>query len=570
MTAVRLMCTQRNWVRAEITLGPKLDADVWAAVQDLRDVPGVGYSDSDDRVVVLQLPATVWMLPAFTVLLGEQLQFVQLLPRTYGAPLWQPKRPLFAYQAEGARTLVDAGGGFLMDDMGLGKSSTAIVTIETMVRAEGILGARVIVAPRFTRTTWRRELVALGAIATGDELACFEGQDSSAPPAHWEAAKWWFIHYDVACYWSGWMMYRRPAAVILDESHWIRNGRAARSKAVSVIAGLATVRLPLTGTPMPNRTAELHAQLAALDGPATWGHPLAFRIRYCGAVHDGHGYKDGEPTNVAELQRRLEGRSVRRTAEDVGLGLPELTRQTVSVTLTETARGRHDGLVAATGGAAALVRQLRAQSCGRRTLELHGQLRTLTSRAKIPTTVQLVAGMLAQRESVLVFTWRRDVAQRLASLIAPFLDDGRECLAIDGDWDQDDRDLAIDAFQVRGGVLVATMGVLREGVTLTRARHVVMHDLDLVPATILQCEKRIHRIGQAVGCTSTWVLADNSFDTILARLLVLKGVEIGTVLAQPETEDALDVLGLDAAQLHADALAEDIAMWRSGAREAAA
>ena len=81
----------------------------------------------------------------------------------------------------------------------------------------------------------------------------------------------------------------------------------------------------------------------------------------------------------------------------------------------------------------------------------------------------------------------------------------------------------MDGFQLRqdgvSRVLVATGDTLGEGVTLTQASRVIMHDLSWVPSEVLQREARVNRIGQDKPVVSTWPLLRNSFDVLLAQLL---------------------------------------------------
>ena len=59
---------------------------------------------------------------------------------------------------------------------------------------------------------------------------------------------------------------------MLDESHYVKNARAARTKAALELASRLpedALRLGLTGTPILNRAEELVSQLPCSDGCAT-------------------------------------------------------------------------------------------------------------------------------------------------------------------------------------------------------------------------------------------------------------------------------------------------------------
>ncbi len=190
-----------------------------------------------------------------------------------------------------------------------------------------------------------------------------------------------------------------------------------------------------------------------------------------------------------------------------------------------------------------------ARSAGEETLLDITKLRTVTSEAKLRTTVDFCVDLVEQGESVVVFTWTRATAVRIHKKLehewwASQEDDPRICVFAHGGIVQEDRDTVINMFQERGGVLVATLGALKEGVTLHKARYVVMHDLDWVPSNILQAEARVYRIGQTRPTISTWVLATDSIDQLLAQCLIHKGQEIRQTVGIGAAEQAAEQLGL--------------------------
>lgn len=537
-------------------------------VQALRPaslIPGIRVTETG-----VELPRNTWALPEAQTLFEIAGHAGHAHPPQDAVSLWEPKRRLFAHQIAGASFLVQHEGGLNGDDMGLGKTTTAAVALETAAQQLGGTRIRLVVAPKFTRASWLAELLALGAIEHEDELCILEGTDLDRS---WRPdAPWMFVHYEILPTWWSRLASlgsRFLAGIIFDEIHWLKNGKAKRSQAAISMAGRAPIRIGLSGTPIANRPAELWHPLSILTGNQTWGGPLDFRIRYCGAVKDGFGHQDQGPTNVAELRQRLETVYYRRTATDAGIELPSLSRVLVEAELNESDRRAHDGLLAGIE-LEELVSAILQHRAGRETLRILNGIRKITSQAKQKTTLAYVQEALEQGQSAVVFTWERRTAEHLTRRLAQnwwaAKQDERICECVHGGLQQSTRDGIVRQFQDRGGVLVSTLDALKEGVTLHRARLVVLHDLDWVPSNVLQGEKRIHRIGQSFACISAWVVARDSIDTIMSRLLLRKAEHLEQTLGLDAAARAADELDLhDVAGLASfeDELRARIEQWRA-------
>lgn len=435
-------------------------------------------------------------------------------------------RPSFEHQFAAAAKTQLHNCLLLTDDMGLGKTQSAILAAHNYWKEHG--GSWLILAPLFTRATWAADLLACGVIESEADLCVLEGTKSNA--ACWrDDAPVYFCHYDIIKHWFPRFGFKVPSVVIADEVHNLRNGRAQRSKGAALAMGPAKMRVLLTGTPMENKPSDLWHLLEMTTGKGTWGAPSDFRRRYCGAVQGEWGLEDHGPTNVKELRARMAPFYLRRMVDDIDQVLPEMTRTPVLVDFAGKRRAVHaqhfaeldmDELLSAVQG---------GRSFGEDTLRVLHRLRTLTGQYKLAATRELVENMVEQGESAVVFCWQRETAEALLSGIRM----DANAYAIHGGIQQRMRDAAIGDFQNEGGVIFATYGALKEGVTLHRARHIILHDLDWGPSTIAQAEKRIHRIGQKRACTSHWMLCDNSIDTLFATILAAK------------MRDNAEVLGID-------------------------
>jgi SWI/SNF-related matrix-associated actin-dependent regulator of chromatin subfamily A-like protein 1 len=93
---------------------------------------------------------------------------------------------------------------------------------------------------------------------------------------------------------------------------------------------------------------------------------------------------------------------------------------------------------------------------------------------------------------------------------------GRDALA--------QREMSIAAFQQAAGprLIVCATRVAAQGITLTRASNVCFLELEWTPATHDQAEDRCHRIGQRDSVTSWYLLAAETIDETMARLIQRK------------------------------------------------
>jgi SWI/SNF-related matrix-associated actin-dependent regulator 1 of chromatin subfamily A len=513
-----------------VDLRPRVPGEVFSldTIREVSRVPGITAHERGVR------------LPTNALALRLVRDAIPEAPVTRPAP--RPHTPppphLLPHQHAAVEHLRDVNG-VLADAPGLGKTRTALA-----LALEGT-GRVLIVGPKFTRAVWERELREV----YGEGLAYFEGRDA-AGEIDWDSSRCWFAHFDILDAWQG-RIYSRFAFAIVDEAHYARDAKSRRGRATAAVVGTVPRRLLLTGTPLVNKPAELWHLLTLATGSGTWGALLDFRRRYCGAMHDGYGWRDGDPSNLGELHARMGTHYLRRTEHDLAVPMPAFTRTTVAATLGEQAQAYHAALAGV--DVAALVEAVVRGYASRDVLGQLGRIRKITSRAKLTATADYVAALLDAGESVVVFTHERETAKLLASKVeAQVMREGFDRalrpLVLTGDLDEEARTEGVAKFQQeatqRPMLLAATYGALGVGVTLTAARHVVLHDLDWTFAAILQAEKRVHRLSQTRPVTSAWVLADESIDTVIARVLLRKASYLAQTLGQTEGLDAAEEVDL--------------------------
>ena len=183
---------------------------------------------------------------------------------------------LFPYQREGVQFAINHFGKCLFgDEMGLGKSVQALGLV-AFFRSLPLL----IICPKSLRSNWLNELLVWKILPCEDD--CFivsKGSDIVK-----KKATAVIISYDLVGKLSKQLQELSFAGIILDESHYLKNVKAARTKAVTALVTKARekndcILLELSGTPALSRPMELLSQLQLLGFSVL--NLKKFGARYC-------------------------------------------------------------------------------------------------------------------------------------------------------------------------------------------------------------------------------------------------------------------------------------------------
>jgi SWI/SNF-related matrix-associated actin-dependent regulator 1 of chromatin subfamily A len=141
------------------------------------------------------------------------------------------------------------------------------------------------------------------------------------------------INYDILTKFD--LLFREWDLLILDEAHYCKNNKAARTKAIFGGKGQKPIkakrRIILTGTPILNKPIEAYTILKSI-APDQFGNWKYYTDRYCDAKHDGWGVDVSGASNLGELQERLRSTCmVRRLKKDVLTELPAKRRQLIEI-----------------------------------------------------------------------------------------------------------------------------------------------------------------------------------------------------------------------------------------------
>lgn len=439
---------------------------------------------------------------------------------------------LMPFQKAGVEYAINAKRLFIADEMGLGKTVQAIATIQ---KANAY--PAVIVCPASLKINWQRE--AKKWLPKDKKVEVLRGRKGEVPEADIV-----IVNYDILEYWSP--LLKGFESAIFDESHYCKNPKAKRTKAAIALADKVEEGLVicLTGTPVLNNPSELTAQLRILGRLKEFGGATKFRDAYASHKH------------LPELNRRLRASMyVRRRKVDV---LKELPPKRWSDVIVEPSyeqmkkyREAESDLISYLAGQAketaekagassfeareaALVAAMKAQAAEQ--LVAVNTLKRLSSEAKYSLAVEWIDNFLTSESKLIIFTWHKDLANRIAEHYG--------AVKLTGDSSEQERNDAVDSFQnnPETKVFVSTLKAGGVGITLTAASDVLFLEQGWTPADMDQAADRAHRIGQQDSVTAWTLIAEGTIDEDIKELIAYKRELVDASTDGKVLEDKQNVL----------------------------
>jgi SWI/SNF-related matrix-associated actin-dependent regulator 1 of chromatin subfamily A len=423
------------------------------------------------------------------------------------------------FQWAAVRYALDARGTFLADEQGLGKTVEALTALE----ADGAYPA-VVVCPASMKLGWERET---RRWLPHRSITVVHGRGTV--PA---AAEITILNYEVVAAHYGALTRERPRALVIDESHYCKNPQAKRTQAVRRLAAAVApggLRLALSGTPVLNHAEELIAQLRIIGRMEEFGSGASFARQFRGMVSEERLHWHMRRTCF-----------VRRLKSEVLPQLPPKRQVVIPVALNNEAEYRLaerdviSWLRSQPLDLSELNAKIAATLRAQRLAQL-GTLQRLAARGKLAAALAWIDDFLASEEPLVVFARHVEVQRAV-------LDRFPEALHLFGDDSLERREAAIRAFQEADGppghrLIVCATRVAAQGITLTRASNVAFLELEWTPAMHDQAEDRCHRIGQRDAVTAWYLLAANTIDETMARLIQRKRATVAAVTDGRAIED---------------------------------
>ena len=403
---------------------------------------------------------------------------------------------------------LEARGTFLADEQGLGKTVEALAALE----ADGAFPA-VVVCPASMKLGWERETQRW---LPHRSVSVVQGRGTV--PA---AAEITIVNYEVVAAHYSTLTRERPRGLVIDESHYCKNPQAKRTQAVRRLSAAVApggLRLALSGTPVLNHAEELIAQLRIIGRMEEFGSGASFARQFRGMV--------SEERLHWHMRRAC---FVRRLKSEVLPQLPAKRQVVIPVALNNDAEYRlaERDVIAWLRSQPLDLSELNAKIAAtlraQRLAQL-GTLQRLAARGKLAAALAWIEDFLASEEALVVFARHVEVQR---AVVARFPD----ALHLLGEDSLERRDAAIRSFQEPDGprLIVCATRVAAQGITLTRASNVAFLELEWTPAMHDQAEDRCHRIGQRDAVTAWYLLAANTIDETMARLIQRKRATVAAV-----------------------------------------
>ena len=330
-------------------------------------------------------------------------------------------------------------------------------------------------------------------------------------------------------------------AIICDESTKIKSPTAKVSKAIRKFAETIPIRIALSGTPLINGWQDLWSQIEFVKKGALYGNFYHFRsihaIMPIPNVPAIRGWRDEQTikAKIAPYIFTVDKNEVQRhlppvTISDIHCDLSDKERKIYDTIKEELIVVFDEERELNIPNALVMVGRLRQCTNGVATFKQATNEDKQTPCGKLEALKELLE-TLDPSEHIILFTCYAETAKWLMKeLRTPYIITGQS----------DHRDELIAKWKANGGILIGT-SALYQGMNLQEARYVVQYDLPWTKADEEQRIGRAWRTGQLRPVTVYNVMARNTIDEAVRKLLEKKQ-DLMNDVASITTDDVRNLL----------------------------
>jgi superfamily II DNA or RNA helicase len=465
------------------------------------------------------------------------LRLDRIIDPDYRARPFSLTFPPRSYQAKEAEIYLTNGFLLIADDVGLGKTVSAICSFTDRRTLPAL-----VVTLTHLPFQWEDEIRKFAPLLRTHIIK--KGTPYELPRFMERGPDVLIVNYHKL---SGWVevLSKYCNSIVFDEIQELRHAKSgegpqktAKYSAAEAIAANCSYRLGLSATPIYNYGAEMYNVLSVLK-PGVLGSWSEFVAEWCGTV-DHRGLRIRDPKAFGAYCRE-QFLMIRHTREEVGRELPPVIR------VPHRIGSDREALDSVENSAAELARIILQQNETERGRKwqasemLNNMLRQATGIAKAPYVADFVRLLVESGEKVVLCGWHREVyAVWNAKLkdLNPMMYTGSETAA--------EKLKAKDAF-TKGEANILILS-LRSGAGLDGlqdvASSIVFGELDWSPGVHEQCIGRVARDGQKKSVVAYFLVAEDGADPVIAETLGLKREQIeGIRNPNQDLIEKLDVSG---------------------------
>lgn len=394
----------------------------------------------------------------------------------------------------------------------------------------------IVVCPASLKYNWKKEIE---KFTNKSAVVLTELESSSLDPKN-TLADYRIINYEQLDKYSKYLSKTKFDCVILDESHYIMNLQAKRTKLVFKLFKKAEGRILLSGTPIKNRPVDFYPQLKFLR-PDLFGNKMQYALRYCDAKETPFGWDYRGASNLEELNRKISSFYIRRLKNEVLKELPPKTVSVIDVDFNVTEKKEYEKIRRdfdrflkeswVKVGTDYVAKPLDGADLSKLV-----EMKQYCSQAKIPRVIEFVKEFVESTENRKILVFSQFIATQKA------LRDAFPGISVSllGEDSAEKRQEAVEKFQTDPKIRVFVGSTIAAGVglTLTAADTVVFADLMWSPSDHEQAADRVHRIGQENPVFIYYLVFKDSIESMIWDIIGKKLSIINEALDGKKVKEA--------------------------------
>ncbi len=415
-------------------------------------------------------------------------------------------------EAVAAMTVPSLQGMALFDEQGTGKTICALAAFDVL-RQRGLVSHLLVVAPKSVLSVWKDEIA--NFLKDRYSVKTVVGRQAKPLELLQSEVDVLIVSYETVIRASVILQglistKERDFMLVVDESYYVKNPVAQRSRAVAKLRQWCKRAYVLCGAPAPNSPIDIIHQMDIADA---------------GTTFTGLSIPDDEDSAALVVQKALGHSAIylRRLKEEV---LPELPAKNIKKTFVELQPVQARLYTDAAEKLIIDVRQVDDTYFRKHLSEFMARkwalLRICSNPAGIdPVYTEVPAKLLALDQivknivqdrglKIIIWSFFRYSLQVIFGRYACY-----GAVRIDGSVDSiEERNLAVHRFQEDPSVniFIGNPAAAGAGITLTAASHAVFESFSNQPAHYLQSVDRIHRRGQQSPVTSFVLISQSTIE----------------------------------------------------------